>query len=294
MDRKRNFNQKNSENMERKIDLFCMPADISSAYGSFTADQYRNWITIYSPIVLKDVIPLDHLRCWLLFVNACNILSHNCIKQCDIDWSFFHQFCQQFQRLHGNLSCTINVHLHLHLKKVFEDFGPPHTTWCYPFERFNGVLGAYLTNKKQIETQLMKKFNQAQALHNLNLPMDDEFLSILGKHSDMVTTVSSFHLYKMATCQINSIGFACLEGVELLSPFHEKVLTNEQFEWLKNVYEQLYPNKEVQVSLFYKKYGHIKISGDLIGSVMPGKHARSSAVIAAYWPSRNTQLVNID
>lgn len=149
------------KNMEQKISIFCLPAGIgripsgiSSTYGSFTADQWRNWITIYSPIVLKDVIPPDHLRCWLLFVHACSILCHNFIKQCDAECadSFLHQFCQQYQRLYGNLSCTINMHLHLHLKKIFEDFGPPHTTWCYPFERFNGVLGAYHTNKKQIET----------------------------------------------------------------------------------------------------------------------------------------------
>ena len=295
------------KSIEQKINLFRLPtgigripSGISSAYGSFTADQWRNWITIYSPIVLKDVIPPDHLRCWLLFVHGCSILCHNFIKQCDIECadSFLHQFCQQYQILYGNLSCTINMHLHLHLKQVFEDFGPPHTTWCYPFERFNGVLGAYHTNKKQIETQIMRKFHQAQALHNLKLPTDDEFMSTICKSymCNNTTVARSFHLYETATHQLNSIdSFACSDGVELLSPYYEKVLTSEQFQYMMQIYEKLYPNKEdIQLSVFYKKYGRITISNDVIGSVMPGKHATSSAVIAAFWSSNITSLQNID
>ena len=84
-------------------------------------------------------------------------------------------------------------------------------------------------------------------------------------------------------------------GVKLLSPYYEKVLTSEQFQYIKNLYEKLYLNNEnIQVSIFYKKHGRITISSDLIGSVMPGKHATSSAVIAAFWPSNTTSLENND
>lgn len=78
--------------IESKMKLFQLPAEIGripsnlkSCYGSYTADQWKNWILIYSPIVLKDVMPHDHLQCWLLFVHACRILSHNCLKQTDVD-----------------------------------------------------------------------------------------------------------------------------------------------------------------------------------------------------------------
>ena len=59
--------------VENMVKLFRMPANIGripsnimSSYGSFTASQWRNWITIYSPIVLKDLLPIEHLNCWLL------------------------------------------------------------------------------------------------------------------------------------------------------------------------------------------------------------------------------------
>ena len=60
-----------------KSSCFAIPADcgqllsnISSSYGSFTAAQWRNWITVYSLVVLKGLLPVEHLQCWLLFVKA--------------------------------------------------------------------------------------------------------------------------------------------------------------------------------------------------------------------------------
>jgi hypothetical protein len=61
------------------------------------------------------------------------------------------------------------MHLHLHLKKLFFYFGPPHAFWCFAFERYNGILGAYHTNKKAVESQFMKKLLINQSMHRLLL-----------------------------------------------------------------------------------------------------------------------------
>ena len=50
----------------------------------------------------------------------------------------------------------------MHLKQTFLDYGPPHATWCFAFERYNGILGSYHTNKCEIEPQVMKKFSLNQ------------------------------------------------------------------------------------------------------------------------------------
>ena len=68
------------------------------------------------------------------------------------------------------------VLLHLHLKL---DFGPAHASWCFAFKRFNGILGSFHTNKRSIEPQIMRKFCQNQAVHDLNLPNVSELQSIL-------------------------------------------------------------------------------------------------------------------
>jgi len=72
----------------------------------------------------------------------------------------FSNFAVNFKVSNGNIHCTLNMHLHLHLKQTYLDFGPPHATWCYAFERFNGVLGSYFTNNKTIEPQIMRRFTQ--------------------------------------------------------------------------------------------------------------------------------------
>ena len=56
----------------------------------------------------------------------------------------------------------MNLHVHLHLKECFLDYGPLHAFWAFPFEHFNGLLESYFTNKKAIEEQIMRKFCQEQ------------------------------------------------------------------------------------------------------------------------------------
>lgn len=185
--------QENLKEIEGRCKLFHLPADvgrlptnISSGYGGFTANQWCNWITIYSPVVLKSILPDDHLRCWLLYVRACSILRSRIIKRSDIISAdlYLTEFCRGFEHLYGGNHCTPNMHLHLHLKDCLLD-GPVHAFWCYAFERFNGVLGSIHTNRKSIECQLMKKSCHEQELINLPLPEDEGFVSLLPKGSNI-------------------------------------------------------------------------------------------------------------
>ena len=106
-----------------------LPTNISSNYG---ADQWRTWITVYSPVLLKDTLPNDHLQCWLLFVRACTILGQRIIKTSDISTAdlLLLNYCKRFEQLYGEDKCTMNLHLHLHLGDNMLDFGPSHA-FCH-------------------------------------------------------------------------------------------------------------------------------------------------------------------
>lgn len=302
------LNKDDIKTIENKISLFCLPANIgrlpshiSSCHGSFTADQWKNWITIYSPVVLKDTIVPNHLQCWLLFVQACSILGSGYVKQCDIDSAdmLLHQFCHKFERLYGKSRCTMNMHLHMHLKEVFKNFGPPHSTWCFAFEHFNGILGSYHTNKQEIEVQIIKKFCQMQAVQSLDFPADEELSSCIShKYIDKSQSCfpSSLYLLQMAMDPLHTINsFTCKSGVSAIPPYYEHILTSEQSKWLKTIYRQLYNvHEELQISPFYQKCGRVKIACDLIGSDMPGANSNTSAVIMAFWPAKGHDLLNID
>lgn len=166
------------EELQHRISLFKVPAGvgrlpgrIGSRYGGFTAKQWKNWILLYSVVALKGMLPNDHMGYWLLYVNACKLLCKPTLKKEDIITAdrFFFQFCCRFEILYGKEQCTPNMHLHLHLKECFLDFGPPHAFWCFAFERYNGILGSYHTNKRAVECQFMKKFLINQSMHQLLL-----------------------------------------------------------------------------------------------------------------------------
>ena len=93
-----------------------LPTNISSNYGGFKADQWRTWINVYSPVVLKGLLPNEHLHCWLLFVRASCILSERIIKSDVVTADLLLvRYCRLFEELYGKDSCTMNLHLHLHL-----------------------------------------------------------------------------------------------------------------------------------------------------------------------------------
>ena len=70
----------------------------------------------------------------------------------------------------------MNLHLHLHLKECIYDFEPSHSVWCFPFERFNEILGSYPTNNKAVEVQFMKKFLMTQSIQYLSNELNEHNL----------------------------------------------------------------------------------------------------------------------
>lgn len=62
-----------------------IPSKISSNYGNFTAAQWKTWITVYSPVVLKSVLSHDLYCHWLIFVRACFLIGQRVLKRNDID-----------------------------------------------------------------------------------------------------------------------------------------------------------------------------------------------------------------
>ena len=83
------------------------------------------------------------------------------------------------------------MHLHKHLKQAFLDFGPPHASWCFAFERFNEILGSYRTNLKAIESQIMRTFCRSQAIHSLHISVHEDLSTVLpqGYQQDVTSKV---------------------------------------------------------------------------------------------------------
>ena len=86
-------------------------------------------------------------------------------------------FCKTVESLCGQSYCTINMHLHLHIKDTLLSYGPAHATWCFSFEHYNHLLESVPTNNKSVEGQLfMKKFLKTQMVHSLSSNIADQDL----------------------------------------------------------------------------------------------------------------------
>ena len=137
-----------------------IPLKILSGFSGFKANQFKNWVNIYSIPCLFAVLEADHLECWRHFILGCRILCKQKLTADEIKLAdaLLLQFCRRVERMYGQGVITPNMHLHCHLKYVILDFGPSYEFWLFPFERYNGILGSYPTNNKNIEPQIMHRF----------------------------------------------------------------------------------------------------------------------------------------
>ena len=161
------ISKSDDQNMQDTVDRNRVPVNIGriphkvvSQVSSLTADQWKNWVLIYSIPALCSIQPREHLECWSLFVTARSLILKPIINIDDVikGDDKITQFCKCYEQLYGKSKCTPNMHLHLHLKQCLLDYGPVHSFWCFPFERFNGIFESFNKNWICPELQIMTKF----------------------------------------------------------------------------------------------------------------------------------------
>lgn len=137
------------------------------------------------------------------------------------------------------------MHLHLHLRECFYDYGPPHAFWCYAFERYNGMLGNFPNNQKNIEPQLMKKCLILQELHSKGFPSEGKCFLTGGLMMSMKENVIG--IMNLATASMDEgLNFSMTGYEKVLPPFKNIVLTSDMVASLQLMYKLIYPGIEIQ------------------------------------------------
>ncbi|OAD67057.1 hypothetical protein PHYBLDRAFT_174764 [Phycomyces blakesleeanus NRRL 1555(-)] len=154
--------------MQLDADKLVLPEDytplgtkIGRGFPFMKADEWKSWCLVYSPVLLRGRLPEAHLSNWTTFVNACQYLSMPSISMAHLDEA--HQslgaFCRECEKLYKAPFLSPNMHLHLHLRETVLNFGPVYGYWLFSFERCNGILKNYATNRKDgFEGTYMKKY----------------------------------------------------------------------------------------------------------------------------------------
>ena len=228
-----------------------IPAKIAASFLGFSADQWKNWVCIYSPVALKGIIPDRDYNCWLLFVRACKYFTQKHISHMDLQQAdaLLETFCQHFSEIYGSSYCTINMHLHLHLSE-----------W-----RINGLLSKMPNNGNDICLQLMKKCLVWSGQGTYNCPVMD----LIQGEKDGRGTMNNYtvnHL-KHDELQKKSIVLNLCNTAWTEESYHQyedidtfDVLEKYEMDKLSAMFTNLY-NEQVHVSEFMSPVTNVSQTG---------------------------------
>ena len=137
-------------------------------------------------VLLRRYLTKNTLECWRHFVLACRHLCQFSVTSDDITIvdGLLLKFCKRAALIYGSDAITPNMHMHCHLAACVREFGPIHSFWLFPFERYNGILEGQPTNNCSIELQLMHRFQKDNTHLHLHheakqWPNADHFLQAL-------------------------------------------------------------------------------------------------------------------
>ena len=144
---------------------------VSIEVGCFlTADQWKNWTIYFLMYCLHDLLPQSQLECWRHCILACSRLCKYSVTDHDITIAdtLILRFCKRTVQLYGSEAIASNMHMHCHIASCIGEFGPIHSFWLFPFERYNKILEGQPTNNCSVELQLMRGFQKDNMHLHLN------------------------------------------------------------------------------------------------------------------------------
>lgn len=280
--------------IQKEVDAFITPAGfgrlprkVENGFANFKAQQWKNWILIYSIVCFKPVLSATEYSMWVVFVQACSLLcsrviTHNAIVLAD---QLIHKYCCLFEREFGKHKCYPNLHLHCHMKECLLDFGPATAFWLFAFERMNGILGSFHTSNKAVEVQLFRKFITAQQV--CATPWPNVELTHVLKHliDDLqfnkdVTSVGGMYLHIISPFERKSL-FDTNQNCKLMPPIKEKGFVSGDIQLIDTCFSTYFGEEYHRTLILHKESKSVLFNGDLHGTYF-SRQKSSSLVMANY------------
>ncbi|KAG1140114.1 hypothetical protein G6F37_010010 [Rhizopus arrhizus] len=281
--------------------------NVAARFAFMKGDQWKTWCLIYSPYLLKGVIPRSDYTNWLRFVSACRLVVKPSITLSEAKQAhdLFIEFGKGCASLYGPETVTPNMHFHTHLLETIEDFSNIYYFWLYPFERYNKLLKNINTNcKDSFEVTFMDTFlkrrNSLSFTESLYSSIDTQrlpntyfdFLSQIAGYSNKDSkTLSNIQLYQDMTSfyQLSSEEYqqtvTGAETIPLIEIKHGRLVRMDP-----QHYEKLYT--------FYQKHAYPALfesattilAGKVYRSARP--HTSSGSYISAFFKESTTENVS--
>jgi Transposase family tnp2 len=165
------------------LDAICnlikAPIEISRTYRSlersfsdWKASEFRNFLLFYSAPSLKNILPDQYYKHWLLLVNYMRILTQKNISNADLELcrKLAIRFTQQIPELYGSKFVRSNVHILQHIVHSTYLWGGPWSSSSFLYESLGGFLGDLFKGSKGISKQIFSNFMAKKCLSRLAEP----------------------------------------------------------------------------------------------------------------------------
>ena len=282
-----------------------LPEKIASGFSGFTAEQWMAWTIIYSPFILKGVLPPEHYEMWCLFSQSCSLFCRPFIHHSELVKAdeLMMSFCKKFEVVFGKQEVTPNMHMHAHLRDCVLDVGPVYSFWCFSFERYNGILEHLQKTWHSPEIQIMEKFTLMQTLNatDVSTSSPPELVACLnGLKKNYVMLEDTVRIFDSKSLLRYEKNLFCLPACVcatkqpyhcLLPPLREKFLPEHLRDMLKSMYVKLYSPELVQhVPMRYEQITQLDVFGQIYISLK--SRSSKSRAIMAIWPGLNGAILD--
>ena len=142
------------------------PRSLTKHMKYLKASELRSWLLFYSLPLLISHLPSLYLHHFALLVCGTHILLQDSITEAQVDAAeeMIRDFCSLLPELYGDLSCTANAHMLLHLPRYVRLWGPLWTHSAFSYESKNGQLKHLFHGRSAIVHQLMFNIDVSQTL----------------------------------------------------------------------------------------------------------------------------------
>ena len=140
--------------------------------GGVTAAQWKAYIIICARPCMYKLLPDRAYKCLVMLSEIVTLVAMPIFTLDHIAslHRLLHEHHKLFCQVYGKWAVTINYHMSLHLPEIILDFGPPHSFWCFAYERFNGILAGTPNSNRCIEVEVANRFMRDFCFSSVDLP----------------------------------------------------------------------------------------------------------------------------
>ena len=188
------------------------------------------------------------------------------------------------------------MHFQLHIKECVENYGSMYGFWLFSFERYDGILGSFHANNREVEVQLIRRFLTMSALDDLKYLMPPEFFHPLCSEIHQANDIDGVVEHPM----INSLWWSKVVGgllipnctastdpsvIRLPTRYRLCCFDGDEIGLLRTTYARLYPSLELStehLNSTFKKYSFLCIGEERLSSGMEDRVYKHARVMASW------------